>query len=96
MNKRCKQCREVKDIFMFVRMTDNYGKIKYKTLCKACNSENVKAKRKVKKQEEFVSIYDPEEQAKDAFKDDPRAEKEIDYGKVVRQPTYYPKGNLND
>ena len=48
---------------MFVRMTDNYGKIKYKTLCKACNSENVKAKRKVKKQEEFISVYDPEEQA---------------------------------
>jgi len=96
MKKQCKQCRETKSIFMFSKTTDSYGKIKYLTLCKACKSLNVRTKRKEKKELEFVSVYDPEEHAKDAFKYDPRAEKELDYGKVVRQPTYYPKGNLND
>ena len=96
MKKRCKQCREVKSIFMFVRTTDNYGKIKYLTLCKACKSLNVRKKRKEKKELDFVSVYDPTEHAADAFKDDPRAEKEHDYGKVSRVATYYPKGGLND
>ena len=96
MNKRCKQCREVKSIFMFARTTDSYGKIKYLTLCKACKSLNVRTKRKEKKELDFVSVYDPTEHAADAFKDDPRAEKEHDYGKVSRVATYFPKGGLND
>jgi hypothetical protein len=39
---------------------------------------------------------DPEEQASDAFKDDPRAAKEVDYGRVVRKPTFVIKGSLID
>ena len=93
MKKQCKQCRETKSIFMFAKTTDSYGKIKYLTLCKACKSLNVSIKRKEKKELEFVSVYDPEEQAADAFKDDPRAEKEHEYGKVVRLPTYVPGGS---
>ena len=78
---------------MFARTTDSYGKIKYLTLCKACKSLNVRTKRKEKKELDFVSVYDPTEHAADAFKDDPRAEKEHEYGKVVRLPTYVPGGS---
>ena len=68
---------------MFARTTDSYGKIKYLTLCKACKSLNVRTKRKEKKELDFVSVYDPTEHAADAFKDDPRAEKEHDYGNCL-------------
>ena len=81
---------------MFARTTDSFGKIKYLTLCKACKSLNVRKKRKEKKELDFVSVYDPTEHAADAFKDDPRAEKEHDYGKVSKVATYFPKGGLND
>ena len=56
----------------------------------------MRAKRKVEKVIEVVLEQDPLEQAPDAFKDDPRAEKEHDYGKVSRVATYFPKGGLND
>ena len=96
MNKTCKQCKETKSIFMFARTTDSYGKIKYLSLCKACKSLAARNRRKANKIIKVVFEPSPLEQAPDAFKDDPRAEKEHDYGKVVRVPTYFPKGGLND
>ena len=81
---------------MFARTTDNYGKIKYLSLCKACKSLAARNRRKANKIIKVVFEPSPLEQAPDAFKDDPRAEKEHDYGKVVRVPTYFPKGGLND
>jgi hypothetical protein len=96
MNKTCKQCKETKSIFMFARTTDSYGKIKYLTLCKACKSLAARNRRKAEKIIKVVLNPDPLEQAPDAFKDDPRAEKEHDYGKVVRKPTFVIKGGLID
>ena len=93
MNKKCKQCRETKDIYDFARTRDNYDKIKYLTVCKSCKSYNVSLSRKAKKVIEVVSEQDPLEQAPDAFKDDPRAINEVLVGKVVRQPTYVPGGS---
>ena len=81
---------------MFARTTDSYGKIKYLSLCKACKSLAARNRRKADKIIKVVFKPSPLEQAPDAFKDDPRAEKEHDYGKVVRVPTYFPKGGLND
>ena len=96
MKKKCKQCLETKDIFDFARGRDSYGKVKYLTLCRSCKSANVSASRKAKKPIQVVVLKDTIEYAKDAFKDDPRAVNEIEYGKVVRVPTYFPKGGLND
>ena len=80
---------------MFARTTDSYGKIKYLTLCKACKSLAARNRRKAEKIIKVVLNPDPLEQAPDAFKDDPKAEKENDYGKVVRVPTYV-RGDYND
>ena len=96
MNKTCKQCKETKSIFMFARTTDSYGKIKYLTLCKACKSLAARNRRKAEKIIKVVLNPDPLEQAPDAFKDDPRAAKEVDYGRVVRKPTFVIKGGLID
>ena len=93
MNKKCKQCQETKDIYDFARTRDNYDKIKYLTVCRACKSLNMRAKRKVEKVIEVVLEQDPLEQAPDAFKDDPRAVNEIMYGKVTKRPTYLPGGS---
>jgi len=93
MNKKCKQCQETKDIYDFARTRDNYDKIKYLTVCRACKSLNMRAKRKVEKVIEVVLEQDPLEQAPDAFKDDPRAVNEIMYGKVTKRPTYLPSGS---
>ena len=96
MNKTCKLCLETKDIFDFARTRDSYGKIKYLTLCRSCKSLAARNRRKADKIIKVVFDPSPLEQAPDAFKDDPRAEKEIEYGKVIRQPIYYPRGGLND
>ena len=93
MNKKCKQCRETKDIYDFARTRDNYDKIKYLTVCKSCKSYNVSLSRKAKKEIEVVVEQNPLEQAPDAFKDDPRAVNEIMYGKVTKRPTYLPGGS---
>ena len=87
MNKKCKQCRETKHIYDFARTRDNYDKIKYLTVCKACKSYNVSLSRKAKKEIEVVVEQNPLEQADDAFKDDPRAVNEIEYGRVFRKPS---------
>ena len=81
---------------MFARTTDSYGKIKYLTLCKACKSLAARNRRKAEKIIKVVLNPDPLEQAPDAFKDDPRAAKEVDYGRVVRNPTFVIKGGLID
>ena len=81
---------------MFARTTDSYGKIKYLSLCKACKSLAARNRRKADKIIKVVLNPDPLEQAPDAFKDDPRAAKEIDYGRVVRKPTFVIKGGLID
>ena len=93
MNKKCKQCLETKDIYDFARTRDNYDKIKYLTVCKACKSYNVSLSRKAKKEIEVVIEQDPLEHSSTAFEDDPRAAKELEYGKVVRLPTYVPGGS---
>ena len=95
MNKTCKQCKETKSIFMFARTTDSYGKIKYLSFCKACKSLAARNRRKADKIIQVVLEPNPLEQSKTAFKDDPKAEKENDYGKVVRVPTYV-RGDYND
>ena len=80
---------------MFARTTDSYGKIKYLSFCKACKSLAARNRRKADKIIQVVLEPDPLEQALDAFKDDPRAVNEIEYGKLVRVPTYV-RGDYND
>jgi len=87
MIKTCKQCNESKPIILFAKTKDSYDKVKYLTVCKACKSKNVKILRQKQEKEKVISKYDPEEHAKDAFKDDPRALQEVEYGRVTRNTT---------
>lgn len=98
MTKKCKECKKDKDISMFGMYRDSYDNIKYHSKCKPCRTKVLSERRRLKKilNTNIENNIDPEEEAPDAFKDDPRAEKELEYGKVVRQPTYYPKGGLID
>tara|TARA_Y100001951_G_scaffold22461_1_gene17375 strand:+ start:3200 stop:3496 length:297 start_codon:yes stop_codon:yes gene_type:complete len=98
MNKKCKECREKKDLIEFTMYRDSFDRIKYTNICKKCRAKNIRDKRKTEKvlQVYLDKHFDPLEQASDAFKDDPRAATEQDYGRVVKKPTYYPKGGLVD
>jgi hypothetical protein len=98
MNKKCKICRAKKDLSMFGMFRDAFDRIRYQTTCKECRARILREKRKQQKiQDEFIQrTVDPEEEARDAFKDDPRAAKEVDYGRVVRKPTFVHRGGLID
>lgn len=87
MIKTCKICNESKPLIMFAKARDAYDKVKYLTVCKACKAHQIKLMRQKQKVEEINSKYDPEEHAKDAFKDDPRALQEVEYGRVTRNTT---------
>jgi hypothetical protein len=87
MIKTCKQCNESKPLIMFAKARDAYDKVKYLTVCKACKAHQIKLTRQKQKVEKINSKYDPEEHAKDAFKDDPRALQEVEYGRVTRNTT---------
>lgn len=87
MIKTCKQCKESKPIIMFAKARNAYNVIKYLTVCKACKAYNTRMTRQKQKFEKINSQYDPEEHAKDAFKDDPRALQEVEYGRVTRNTT---------
>jgi hypothetical protein len=87
MIKTCKQCNESKPIIMFAKARNAYNVMKYLTVCKACKALQTKLFRKRQKIEKINSQYDPEEHAKDAFKDDPRALQEVEYGRVTRNTT---------
>ena len=98
MNKKCKICRAKKDLSMFGMFRDAFDRIRYQTTCKECRARILREKRKQQKiQDEFIQrTVDPEEEARDAFKDDPRAAKEVDYGRVVRKPTFVHRGGFID
>ena len=98
MNKKCKICRAKKHLSMFGMFRDAFDRIRYQTTCKECRARILREKRKQQKiQDEFIQrTVDPEEEAPDAFKDDPRAAKEVDYGRVVRKPTFVHRGGLID
>ncbi len=98
MNKKCKICRAKKDLSMFGMFRDAFDRIRYQTTCKECRARILREKRKQQKiQDEFIKrTVDPKEEAPDAFKDDPRAAKEVDYGRVVRKPTFVHRGGLID
>ena len=88
MIKTCKICNESKPLIMFAKARNAYDKIKYLTVCKACKAHQIKLIRQKQKVEKINSQYDPEEHAKDAFKDDPRALQEVEYGKVHKHSTH--------
>lgn len=98
MTKTCRECNKDKDISLFGIYRDSYDNIKYHSKCKPCRTKVLSERRRLKKiSEKNIETYiDPEEQAPDAFKDDPRAAKEVDYGRVVRKPTFVIKGGLID
>jgi len=87
MIKTCKICNESKPLIMFAKAKDPYDKVKYLTVCKACKAYQVKLMRQKQKAEKIDSKYDPLEQSKNAFEDDPRALKEVEYGRVTRNTT---------
>ena len=87
MIKTCKICNESKPLIMFAKARNAYDKVKYLTVCKACKASQIKLIRQKQKVEKINSQYDPEEHAKDAFKDDPRALQEVEYGRVTRNTT---------
>jgi protein-arginine kinase activator protein McsA len=87
MIKTCKQCKESKPLIMFAKARNAYNIMKYLTVCKACKSYNTRMTRQKQKFKNINSQYDPLEQSKNAFEDDPRALKEVEYGKVTRNTT---------
>ena len=87
MLKTCKQCKESKPIIMFAKARNAYNVMKYLTVCKACKAYNTRMTRQKQKFEKINSQYDPLEQSKNAFEDDPRALKEVEYGRVTRNTT---------
>jgi Zn-finger nucleic acid-binding protein len=79
-NNYCAECKiEMKEVF-YVRTMPK--------LCKDCKGEAWAANSEVKKLYKDA-IANPTEPAEDEmfFEDDPRAEKENDYGKVIKQAT---------
>jgi hypothetical protein len=87
MIKKCKQCKESKPIMMFAKARNAYNVMKYLTVCKACKAYNTRMTRQKQKFEKINSRYDPLEQSENAFEDDPRALKEVEYGRVTRNIT---------
>ena len=98
MIKKCKECRQNKDISMYGMFRDSYDRIRYHTKCRPCRTKVLVERRRLRKimDTHIERTIDPEEEAPDAFKDDPRAAKEVDYGRVVRKPTFVIKGSLID
>ena len=87
MIKTCKICNESKPLIMFAKARNAYNVMKYLTVCKACKASQIKLIRQKQKVEKINSQYDPLEQSKNAFEDDPRALKEVEYGRVTRNAT---------
>jgi len=87
MIKTCKICNESKPLIMFAKARNAYNVMKYLTVCKACKACQIKLIRQKQKVEKINSQYDPLEQSKNAFEDDPRALKEVEYGRVTRNAT---------
>tara|TARA_R110002020_G_scaffold423427_1_gene632533 strand:- start:182 stop:475 length:294 start_codon:yes stop_codon:yes gene_type:complete len=87
MTKTCRQCKLTKDIYDFSRTRNSYYQSIFLSICKKCKSGNAREKRKNEKVIQVVLEQDPLEQADDAFKDDPNAVNEIQYGRVFRKPS---------
>jgi len=87
MLKKCKECNITKSISVFPRSKNSFNKVVYLAVCKVCKAAKVKAKRESNKLNKCISKYDALEQSANAFEDDPRALKEVEYGRVVRKPT---------